>query len=321
MKKFIQNPLVQFFSFVITFLSVILQIFNENEHVKICALCCGSFLVLLGVIYLICRYTTIIKLSRKIKKKFINKYFPVSNFYADLLHQQMTTLTQLKNRDIDDEEFFKSCILNFCQLIHDKLNQLLNIDFAVCIKSIYLKGTSSIEVNEWKTKTVARTASTNLIRRSARDNEFQLVIDNTSFLHIIKENLLSWAAFDIDVISKQLKDNGSHYKNPDQDYSRYYKSTIVIPIVRQYKNITSELKTNLNIPQNTTYHYLGFLCLDSEERFASNEDEIFQAAINLTLPLGELLYQVFSEKILLEIRSHAQKQYNKIKKGEKNAKI
>lgn len=304
MKKFVQNPWVTFSVYLITLFGVIFQIIGENKYVKICALCCSTFLISIVVLCFIWRYTTVIKISRKQKKKSINKYSPVSNFYLDLLHQQAVTLVQIKNRNVDDEEFFKSCLLNFCQLIHDKLNRLLNTDFAVCIKSICLKDTSSIEVNEWKTKTEARIASNNLIRRSARDNEYQRVVDNTSFFNIVKENLLSWAAFDIEEVSKQLEECGQHYKNPDQDFRRYYKSTIVIPIVQKYENIPSELKTKLNIHSETTHHYLGFLCLDTEESFTSKEDEIFQAAINLALPLGELLYQVFSEKILLEIRSH-----------------
>ena len=317
MKKFVNNPYVVLFSYLITLASLIWGIFDDKLVIKIIALSFLFIYLIVITVYAFSRLITVRRILRRIFHKYALKTSATKDFITELIQWHSTVITDLKKMKIDDGAYFKRAMESFCRMLRGNINRVFLEDFNVCVKSICLDNISSINVEKWKTKTLARDAS-NLSERGVHDNQCQKVSENTSFYKIINQNLPSWAAYDLNVVSDKLKQANDEYKNPDKNYKKYYSSTIVIPIAQKVENILPEIKSWLKIPSNASYHYLGFLCLDSKKAFVSEEDEDFKEINDLLIPIGEFLYEIYSEKLLLEMRVHSKDALSILFKGDRH---
>lgn len=228
----------------------------------------------------------------------------VNNFYNQLnlqtsegLHKFMHTFRDVdifvKNNNIT-KEHFQALTAKICECIENFYNDLLETSTSVCLKLISSESSFDSNISNWQIETLARSAGTDP-NRLKNDNEVTTIDKNTDFKIIVSEEekfknedfFVSSNLYNID--NKLFEEFNIKYENSHQNYLRYYKSTIVVPIRAEIKNTPPELTTN----KTNMYHILGFLCIDSNETFndtVSSKRKKFLLGITYAKVFGDSLY-------------------------------
>ena len=302
LKKVVNSPWFAVSSFVISLVGLIVSIVQNNIVLQIIlSVFFVSYLIVVSTV-IINRFLNINKIQSKLEKQYLQRLDSDIAFVSQLIKDEISSVSVLRKSSKDEDNFFSSIMKNNCEIIQKAIREVFSLKFDVCVKSMCVDTVVDSDVSTWKTLTIAR-ASENYTKRIKHDDDRQAISNNTSFLSIIAKNNDSWAAYNIKEIINSLKEIGEEYKNPDKDYENYYKSTIVVPIRKKAKDFSNQEIKDLKIDESCSYHYLGFLCIDSMQIFDKN-DETFKRLINFIIPIGEFLYNLYFEKLLNEIRTN-----------------
>lgn len=301
MKKFVSNPWVIFASYIISVAGLINSFVIDNIILHFFVSVFLIFYLIALTFFTLFKLLSMKKIRNELEKEYYEKQVNTFYFLEDIFEEIYKKKSIIHNSCKDEDNLFVSSIENICGMIQNNIKTIFNLDFNVCFKSICVDSVISSDIDNWETQTIARSAKANYLRR-IQDNSRQKLMNNTSFSSIVmKKDSTSWASYNLPELVKNMEKNGFDYKNPNENYVKFYKSTIVVPVRGDVSRIPSEIKSALIQKEKLSYHYLGFLCIDSKEVF-SNEDMIFNNLIYLLIFIGNILYDICLEKLLNEYK-------------------
>lgn len=180
---------------------------------------------------------------------------------------------------------------------------------SVCIKCLKTESVLCDDIRKWEVYTFARSASTQPDRLEYDRDDCQpdKVIDNTDFEVIVSDNkrfekFKCFYCGDLDTypaafLSEYKQEFKNSHSNPP------YKSTIIVPIQVVRNRVTPVLRKE--IASSKHHHVIGFLCVDSEEKFIKNNDDqrynIFTSCVDLVFAIGNSLYSFFETYLIKEL--------------------
>lgn len=302
--KIISNPFVILGSYIVSALSLVISLCVGNKIVTyIVSGCLGAYIIAI-TIYIIKVYFSINRYKRNLKEKYDIEAKKTTD---DLINYTATVLDDIKNSTFcslsKDRKDIKRDLDSLCaQLV--KLFKLFLGKNAVCIKIICTDSLVNIDYDKWSTQTIARDCEEDLVERREHDDVTQRLDENTSFYEIIKKAENCWASANLVKTKHKYEKGKMSYKNPDRNYLRYYKSTIVVPIYSQSNYMANEIREYIqNSATGVAIHVLGFLCIDSKNVFDNkNSQHIFETATKIAKIIGRTLYPVFENILIHEIR-------------------
>lgn len=291
--KIVKAPAFALVSFIISLLGLVVPIFMSSLVVRVICL------IIISIIIFVTAYKLISLIRCKVRIR--NRYFErnVSNLSQCAERIVCSALEIKKANGIVPERHFSLLIERICSAIKDTIASIADEDFSVCIKGIVTESLMDSNIDNWRTKTIAREGPRRE-ERARNDRLTQLIRDNTSFMQILNNSCDVWASNDLDKTKAVFDEQGEKYFNPDKTYKKYYKSTIVAPI-RIHTEFVSQSILDLSPEfQEQSYHYLGFLCVDSLQTF-SKDDKCFANLTALVKLLANGLYPVLENKLVNEI--------------------
>ncbi len=313
LNKFVTHPVVVLLSFVFTFGGFLLTLSN-NIILQCIAV---GILVVCTVVITACfiKYRFNIRSEKTKIEKEIRQTFEVmiqeeQKSYLAKAYAGMEKTMEFVRTLVDNslhtkqvafsEDHFRAVCKNICATVRTILLNVCNIDFSVCIKQIHTEEIIDYDYKNATTQTIARSGH-KIVERSQNDSEFQKISDNTSFSDILETNSC-WASPNLEFTASNRSQGGSTYKNPDENYRKYYKSTIVAPIRINSKYISPTITNCTSSAKPERYHYIAFLCVDSPETFEL-EDPLFTLASMILGVCGDALYPLFENKLIKEIEN------------------
>ncbi len=141
-----------------------------------------------------------------------------------------------------------------------------------CIKIVYCKNTEDekkITDDAVELVTFCRSNNSDTERDNyERQKKRILLKDNTDFKEIISGEFGKDYFYQPNLIEyeEKRKKDGSCYENTNKTWSKYYKSTIVVPIRIEFKRL-------YHTKNEEPYDIIGFLCVDSEYTDAFTEKQ------------------------------------------------
>ena len=288
-------------------IGLIITFLNDNSICKVIFAAITGIMICSIVFYMFYRVFNLKRATRNIHKinLAINKktFLYLHAFYQDLL--SYISLIQ-KNENISKVTFHDKAAL-LCNRIEKIFTVCLGTKdpVSVCIKLIKADTIFDNDFLNSQVYTFARSSSTSPMREKydLSDNPPDKIINNSDFEMIVSDERIFkkidyFACEDLDSYPDIYKnDFKKDYQN--SHFSPPYKSAIVIPIRTKIENISKNLK-NRCIDTNC-YHIVGFLCIDSEEKFLPSEDyryTRFTNSIELAYTLGEALYPFLEENLI-----------------------
>ena len=233
------------------------------------------------------------------KKTFI--YLHV--FYQELL-SYINTIR--KNNTVSPSTFHDKATL-LCNRIEQIFTVCLGTKepVSVCIKFIKANAILEKDVLNSEVYTFARSNSTSPSRFKYDQNDTppDKIIDNSDFEMIVSNERIFkdidyFACEDLEAYQEKYENQfKKQFKNSHA--SPPYKSAIIIPIRTKLENTSQNLKNQCI--QTNCYHIVGFLCIDSEEKFLVSEDyrnTRFNNSTELAYTLGESLYPFLEEYLI-----------------------
>lgn len=281
-------------SSIATILSAILPIFatvkvyrqSQKENVTININYLIFVLLVTTILFsllLIVRLLKYGKLLNNIKYALAEEY---NKFLKDFCKSYFVILTNYKKYKTSDSAIrTKMLTTNTKEFIENSLNYLCEVMYAntgekvcACIKLIENNGSvNDINKETARVITFSRSSNNDDKRKTYSDNGKSFRIkENTDFYDILDENSQNTDSFfyqsDLQQYEKKLEDVGKEYRNTTRNYSKYYKSTIVVPI---------KIENNLIHYTEDDYGYniIGFLCVDSLSTNAFRDTE-FDKCVN-----------------------------------------
>jgi hypothetical protein len=146
-------------------------------------------------------------------------------------------------------------------------------------------------LNDLLVKTMCRSANSHPAR--LKTNSCERAVDNTALAKIVFDN---WDCFAQSDLYRYKEKYNEEYVNSDQNWKKYYRSTIVVPI---------RIKLSVTDPshEKAGYDLLGFLCADSMSNQAIENNEISDY-VNVVKGFADILYQYF-DRVLFFYRKLA----------------
>lgn len=193
-----------------------------------------------------------------------------------------------------------------CSIIAELFNEILKKylgenDVSVCLKLIKPQNVFDSNFQEWEMDTIARSANT-LQDRNSIDSRSVKISENTDFQVIIsdkyKDRFISFP--DMTNIYDDFRAiYNLEYKNSrGQEFSDFYKSTIIVPVSIEGKSAAHEIQDKMQNSKEQNF-IVAFLCIDSMKIFATEkEKDAFKNATEYAKSIGDSLY-IFFEKVLL----------------------
>ena len=86
---------------------------------------------------------------------------------------------------------------------------------------------------------------------------------------------------------KELEKIGKTYRNTNENWSKYYQGTIVVPIRIEFKRLYHQKK-------NESYHIIGFLCVDSMSTDAFTEEQE-NYNVDIVKSYADIIYLLLSQ--------------------------
>ncbi len=301
--KFVSHPLVVLFTYILTFIGVILALSN-NIVLQIISVGMISICLVTSTIVFACFKCNVKKekeqITESVKKTYYNQANGGIEKALELVQSIVNNSLSMKQNKFS-EDHFKSVCQNICSTVRSALLNISNIDFSVCIKQIITDELVDINYAEASTQTIARSGH-RIYERSQNDSLPQKISDNTSFLEILENNrVIGWASPNLNETVKSYKAAGKEYKNPDTNYSDYYNSTLVVPIRICSDYISPKILKYTNNTQ--LYNCIAFLCVDSPKEFDAEDVAFKVIAYKTLIACGNALYPFFENKLINEIEN------------------
>lgn len=212
-----------------------------------------------------------------------------------------------------EEHTFKDKAALLCNRIEQIMTAALMTKepVSVCIKCIKTETILCDDIEKWEIYTFARSASTqpDRLEYDREDRQPDRIVDNTDFEVIVSkskkfEDFKCFYCGDLDTYPEYFKSKYEQgFKNSHSNPP--YKSTIIVPIQVVRNRVAPILRKEIS--STTHYHVIGFLCIDSEEKFIKSKDDqrynIFTSCVNLVFAIGNSLYSFFEKYLIKELCS------------------
>lgn len=231
-----------------------------------------------------------------------------SKYLINLGEELHKCLHQIKDyvcyeEDIASNKTFCSVCQNICNDIEKVFSELWDDkNVSVCMKRI-TTNTKNKSIEEWNIKTVARSSNSKQARKDLDNNNYR-IMDNKDFYVIASPKFKDsvFASPNMEKICEDFKNQYQiEYSNSTLNYLDYYKSTIVVPIRISFENANKFIKEKYK-NQEITYNIIGFLCIDSLEKYDNNTDK-FLVGINVARALADSLYKLFENNYVYTIKA------------------
>lgn len=229
---------------------------------------------------------------------------------ADAMHNYYHNLRDYTSSVYSTEELtikdVKESCKNICGYIAEIYKSIFGSilgdnNISVCIKLIKTESMFDEDYMTWEMETIARNTAT-VQGRLKDDDKTVKIADNTDFQIIISDeyndDLFSFADM------RNIKDDflqtyKLEYKNSrGNDFIKYYRSTIVVPVKIDCTHISKKFATRLKKKDEKSF-ILGFLCIDSMKVFETlYEKNLFSLGVSYSKSIADSLY-LFFEKVLL----------------------
>lgn len=249
-----------------------------------------TVVVLLAMLIIILRYMIKYrKLLMGARKVTTSKFFSLTrnfrNSYFDILSYQKKGNLTIELLTEKVEKFLQKSLDDICQIYKEFTYQ----DISACIK--YIDTVGEVDRETATIKTFVRSSNTDS-KRNENDNNNPnpiYVKDNTDFYSILSPNSSNKKSYfyqrDLVQYAKDAEKNGDSYNNSTQNWQKYYRATIVVPISIANKRLFFTSK-------NHCYDVIGFLCIDSlstdaflerDERYNRDVAQAFAAEMYVIL--------------------------------------
>lgn len=213
----------------------------------------------------------------------------VRDLYFDAMHNKqkkimnVTWLTQMYKNELT------KVLDNLCEVMQAYTAR----DVSACIKLITDNDADKpLDAENATLITFCRSPNSESNRNGyeSRGKEIK-ICDNTDFYEVVSNNYRKDYFYQTDLVAyaaERDQQNEEKYHNTNDDWKKYYHSTIVVPI-----RIDSN-KVNHQESGSNSYHIIGFLCIDSLSTDAFTEkQEKYNVAIMRAY--ADLLYIMLSQ--------------------------
>lgn len=300
--KMLEGPV----GFGASIVTLVLVINTENVYFKI-------GLAIVAVVYIISIVTYIVKCLFDVNKaryELEQSNFNSNGRIAETMHNYYHNLRDYTSSVYSTEELTIKDVRESCKNICGYIAEIYKSIFSsclgdnnisVCIKLIKTESMFDEDYMNWEMETIARNTAT-VQERLNDDNKIVKIADNTDFQIIISDkyndDLFSFA--DMRNIKEDfLQTYKIEYKNSrGNDFIKYYRSTIVIPVKIDCTHISKRFAAQLQKKDEKSL-VLGFLCIDSMKVFETlYEKDLFTLGVSYSKSIADSLY-LFFEKVLL----------------------
>lgn len=306
----VNNPWFILVCNIISIVGFFLSFTVQNEICKIitCAIC--AVLVLVVTLYLFFRIAGIKKAKRNLSRNAVATNKKIYKYIHSFYHNLRNYLNVIQQDDAFSSRHFSDKAALLCNHMEKVFTIALDVKepVSVCIKRIKTSSILNGNIKDWELCTFARSTSTQRERfeYDRNDRDPDKITDNSDFEMIVSNdkqfrNVNCFYTGDLEAYAVEyekkygVKFNNSHFQPP-------YKSTIIVPIRIDSDYMSTTLKAKIG--DSRYYHIVGFLCIDSEEKFLK-EDEIryerFKNCVELAFSMGDALYTFLEDYLVKDI--------------------
>lgn len=280
----------------------------------VCRIIFGSITCMLAcalLAYFFYRVFAIKRAKLNLEASYVGKNKKVFEYIQAYQHDLLDFSCFVTNQSNISAHTFKDKAALLCNRIEQILTSALGTKdrVSVCVKCFKTETILNNDVKNWEIYTFARSASTQATRLDydRKDREPDKIADNTDFEVIVSDDarFKSFNYFycgDLDTYpeifrQKYTKEFKNSHSNPP------YKSTIIVPIRMISDNISPILQKQ--VCASKYYHVIGFLCIDSEEKFIKAEGDYrystFKNSVSMVRAIGDSLYPFFENYLTKEL--------------------
>ena len=263
-----------------------------------------SFTLILfyAVIYILKRVFITDKAKEKLEIEYLNTSYRVAKKTHGHFHRFRDIIESTGSYNSVSKDYVKQVAVSICDSLAFFYSTLLEkyldkYSVSVCIKLIDPNTMSEEDTDKWLLETLARSVSTEQSRNNMDKNKV-LVSDNSDFGIILsdKYDCPYFACPNLEDIHEIFRKNYNlEYRNSRVNFIKHYRSTIVMPIKIDAKNLSSE-QNKISSTTNQSL-YFGFLCIDSYKTFTTkNEKKAFDAAVEYAKGFADSLV-LYLEKV------------------------
>jgi len=170
-----------------------------------------------------------------------------------------------------NQALLSTCIENFLKRSLDLLCKIMGdytgCEVCSCIKLIEYD--NEIKIETAKVTVFCRSSNTNNERINYdRQPQEVYVKEDTALMQVVGDNAKDhFSCADLKKYREQHSKEKEFYKNPNQNWEKYYIGTFIVPIRIEYKRL-------FFMKNKESYHVIGFLCLDSlsKNAFLANQE-------------------------------------------------
>lgn len=198
----------------------------------------------------------------------IHKFSHASrDIYFDILHNhKLGTLTE-NELHTTYKNYIGDVLDNMCEV----MNSFTEKKVCACVKLFtYTDREEVIDENNSKLITFCRSknSDTNRDNYEKRNSKDIYLKDNTDFRYILDGSIEKDYFYQGNLVefNNKLKETGKRYRNTNINWEQYYRGTIVVPIRIECKHL-------YNQNQDSAFHIMGFLCVDSMDTDAFREEQ------------------------------------------------
>ena len=232
---------------------------------------------------------------RKYQKLSFDLLHTTSLFYKRLTHDSRNLYFDIMKEHKDGTETISSLtniyqtqlatILGYlCQIMEKYCRQ----NVSACIKLISQPYDSIYEAT---LSTFCRYSQGNDRGMYEKDNVPIKICDNTDFMNIIDPNHDYNTDYfyqgNLKEYDKELRKNGTRYKNTNTNWENDYIVTIVVPIQIEHKRLYDS-------SENNSYNVIGFLCVDSKSSsaFVKKQEE---TNVDIVKSFADIIYILLAQ--------------------------
>lgn len=288
-------------------IGLVISFVSENEICKIIFAIITALLICSVAFYMFYRVFALKRAKRNIYKTNLAMNKKTFGFLHDFYKDLLAYIYYLRNNDNISKETFRDKAILLC----NRIERIFTIYLAtkepvsVCVKLIKSDSIMDENILNSEVYTFARSTSTasERFQYDEKDNSCDKINNNSDFEMIVSNedafrNIDYFSCEDLDAYPKiHLEEYKKEYRNSHSEPP--YKSAIVIPIRAKIENVSKNLKRQC--VNKNCFHIVGFLCIDSEEKFITSKDfklTRFKSSTELAYTLGESLYPFFEEHLI-----------------------
>lgn len=312
--KFVNDPYTLLISFICTIVGTIVSIvscFIKNEFLAFISLVVVILCAVLLIAYAIRKWFGYKQLKTKVVQHQTKGVMQLCDQLAQYANGMGRASAFIKSENKTSRAALKVQLNNVCEKIKKCFELIFQLyldekcSFGVCIKEIKALDVFDDDPNNWSTQTIAR-ACENYTERVDKDEISQKISDNTSFFEILnpkqKNYGIAWVSRNLEELKQNYEKCGKEYRNPDSNYLKYYKSTIVIPIKQKKQYVSKVVKDFGKDKSKGNDHYLAFLCIDSLRTFSDDEEQLVTTLTLFASIFAQLLYPFLEDHLVNMIK-------------------